>query len=102
MATIALLRTMVHRSTTVPIVVVGTGTAWTPGAPGSPTFTLSGGTGASISSQVVNSTTRATLTIATGTALGALTITDPGTGATAKLYVVKAARMKYFPGLFKR
>lgn len=71
--------------------LTGQNTAWTPGTPGSPTFTLtSTGTGASIVSQVVNSATSATLTINAGTA-GVITITDPSTGATATISVTSGS-----------
>lgn len=68
------------------ITLTGTATSWTPGSPGSPTFTLTGSNGAtgySIVSQTVASTTSATITINPGTAGGTLTITDPSTGSTA-------------------
>jgi lysophospholipase L1-like esterase len=69
------------------ITLTGVGTAWTPGTPGSPTFTLSGGSGASITAQTVASTTSATITVTAGSALGTLTVTDPSTGATTTITV---------------
>jgi len=65
------------------LTLTGTGTSWTPGTPGSPSFTLSGLAGASIVSQSVASATSATLVIATGSSTGELTITDPSCSATA-------------------
>ncbi len=102
MASISTSRTTAHLSTTITVVVNGVGTAWTPGTPGTPTFTLSGGTGASISGQVVNSATKATLTIVTGTGLGLLTITDPSTGSTATIDVVRATHGQFVPQIFSR
>jgi lysophospholipase L1-like esterase len=78
---------IVQGSTSNVITLTGTGTAWTAGTPGSPTFTLSGGTGASITAQSVASATSATITVTAGSATGPLTITDPGTGATATITV---------------
>lgn len=60
---------------------------WTPGTPGSPIFVLTGGTGASITTQTVTDATHVTLTISAGSADATLTITDPDTGATALLTV---------------
>lgn len=73
------------------VTLTGVGTSWTPGTPGSPTFTLSStGSGAAITAQVVNSTTGATLTIDAGT-VGTITITDPDTGNTANISVAAAS-----------
>jgi hypothetical protein len=72
---------------TITVHLTGTNTGWTPGTPGTPTFTLSGGTGASISAQTVVDATHATLTVHTGTAAGTLTITDPLNGLTVTLLV---------------
>lgn len=60
------------------VVVTGVGTTWTPGNPGSPTFSVSGVTGAAITSQVINSATSATLTMtaSTGGNIGIALITD--------------------------
>jgi hypothetical protein len=66
------------------ITVTGTGTSWTPGTPGSPTFTASAG---AITAQTVNSATSATLTYSAPGATGSVTITDPSTGATAILTI---------------
>jgi lysophospholipase L1-like esterase len=69
-----------NSSTTVAVTGVGTNFSGTP-------FTVSGVTGCSITSQVINSTTSASVTIATGATTGTLTLTDTGTGATASLPV---------------
>jgi hypothetical protein len=61
------------------VTLTGIGTNWTPGTPGSPTFTVNHGT---ISAQTVNSATSATLTYCPGTYLGTITFTDPSTGLT--------------------
>lgn len=68
------------------ITLVGTNTLWTDK---SVTFTLSGGTGASITAQNVTSNTAATVTVSAGSATGTnnLTITDPDSGATNTLTV---------------
>lgn len=69
------------------VTLTGVGTSWTPGTPGSPTFTLSStGTGASITAQVVASATSATITVTAGT-VGLITITDPSTGDIAHISV---------------
>lgn len=62
----------------------GTGTSWTAGTPGSPTFTVANGT---FSDQVVSSATSATVTYCPGNFLGTTTVTDPSTGLTAALIV---------------
>jgi hypothetical protein len=51
--------------------------ALTAGTPGSPVFSISGGTGSSIPSQVVSSTSAATLQVIPGTTGATETITDP-------------------------
>lgn len=65
--------------TTTELTFTGTGTAWTAGTPGSPTFTCDHGT---LSAQVVASETSATATYDPGDFLGTVTFTDPSTGAT--------------------
>ena len=65
------------------LTLTGVGTSWTPGTPGSPTFTASAGT---ITAQVIASTTSATLTY-TAPAGGPVTLTDPGTSDTATLTI---------------
>jgi hypothetical protein len=62
----------------------GTNTSWTPGTPGSPTFTADHGT---LSSQVVASATSATVSYTPGAYLGTVVFTDPSTGATATAVV---------------
>ena len=83
--------TIVKSTTGNVITLTGTGTSWTAGTPGSPTFTLSGGTGASITAQSVVSSTSATVTLTAGSATGALTITDPSTSATATVTVINSS-----------
>jgi hypothetical protein len=65
------------------LTLTGTNTLWTSGTPGSPTFTVSGGT---ITAQTVASATSATLTY-TAPATGPVTITDPSDTATASLAI---------------
>jgi len=79
------------------VVLTGITTTWTPGTPGTPTFTLSGGTGASITAQTIASGTSATLTITAGSALGVLTITDPSTGFTTTVTVVSTPSTSTIP-----
>ena len=74
-------------STGAVVTLTGTGTAWTSGTPGAPAFTLSGGTGASITSQSVTDATHASITVSAGSTSGTLTVTDPTTGATAQISV---------------
>ena len=73
------------------ITITGTNTSWTAGTPGTPTFTLASGTGASIASQTVTDATHATLTITAGSSPGSLIITDPLGGATATVNVVASS-----------
>lgn len=69
---------------TIPLTATGTGTAWTSGTPGSPTFSCNHGT---ITAQTVNGTTDADLTFDPGDYLGPVTFTDPSTGATDTITV---------------
>lgn len=69
------------------ITVTGNSTSWTAGTPGLPTFTLSGGTGASIANQTVTDATHAILTVTAGSSTGTLTITDPSALASATITV---------------
>lgn len=65
---------------TVTVTLTGTSTLW---LDDTPTFTISGGTGATIGTPSFTSNTSATVTVYAGTAPGAtLTFTDPSTGAT--------------------
>jgi hypothetical protein len=69
------------------ITLTGSYTIW---QTDSPTFTLSGGTGASITAQSIIDETTATVTVTAGSTGGALTITDPhppSTGATAAISI---------------
>jgi hypothetical protein len=70
------------------LTLTGTSTSWTTGTPGSPTFTVSGGT---ITTQHVASATSATLTFTAPGSTGTVTITDPSTGDTASLTIAAAA-----------
>lgn len=70
------------------ITLTGTNTTWSVGTPGSPTFSLSGGTSASITVQTVTSSSAATLTVSAGSATGTLAITDPSSGTTANITVI--------------
>jgi hypothetical protein len=56
----------------------GVGTSWTPGTPGSPSFTVDHGT---LTDQEITSATAATATYTPGNFLGTATFTDPSTGA---------------------
>ncbi len=82
--------TTVQDSTAVTITLTGTGTAWTTGTPGTPTFLLSGGTGASITAQTITSSTSATLTINAGSAVTTLTIADPTNNSTTTVSVTSS------------
>lgn len=66
------------------IYLTGDGTAWTPGSPGSPSFTASAG---ALSDQSVQSAGQATATFTPPSETGSVTITDPSTGLTATIYV---------------
>lgn len=68
----------------VPVTFTGVGTAWTPGTPGTPTFTVNHGT---LSNQVIASATSATADYSPGNFLGTATFTDPSTGATDSVLV---------------
>jgi hypothetical protein len=70
------------------ITLTGYNTGWTAGTPGTPTFTLTGGTGASITAQTVASATSATVTISAGSTGGVLTIHDPLNSITTTINVV--------------
>ena len=75
--------TIVNGSTGNSVTVTGVNTAFT----GSP-FTLSGGTGASISGQSIASSSSATITLTAGTLNGVLIITDVNSGATTSVTVI--------------
>lgn len=74
------------------LIVTGVSTSFS----GSP-FTLSGGTGASITSQSVAYGTSATVVINAGSALGTLTLTDTGSGATCAITVVATPTISVSP-----
>lgn len=94
---IALSRQTGHLNTTIEVIVTSSGSGYTPGTPGSPSFSVTGGTGASVSSQVVTANNTATLQIATGSATGVLTISD-GTD-TATITLRPSTWHKWYPGL---
>lgn len=77
-----------QNSTNNTITLTGTDTSWTTGTPGSPTFSLSSESGASIVSQVVTSSTTVSLTVNAGTSTEVLIITDPISLATTSISVV--------------
>jgi lysophospholipase L1-like esterase len=85
--------TLIENTTGNSVLITGTNTAWTAGTPGSPAFTLSGGSGASITAQAVTSSSSATLTITAGSSTGTLTITDPSTGATTNVSVTASSSL---------
>ena len=68
----------------VPLTFIGGNTGWTPGTPGSPTFTVDHG---SLSGQVVASATSASANYDPGNFLGTATFTDPSTGLTCLVTV---------------
>ena len=68
------------------LTLTGSGTAWTPGIPGSPIFTASAGF---IEAQRIDSATSATIIYSSGDA-GTVTIFDPSSGNSATLEVVAA------------
>lgn len=84
--------TLVVSSTGNTVVLTGTGTSWTPGTPGSPTFGIStSGSGASITAQTVDSSTQATLTVDAGTGIGdTITINDPDNSLDVFIGIVAA------------
>jgi hypothetical protein len=67
------------------VTLTGTNTSW---LTTNPTFTISGGTGASITNQTINSDTSVTLTINAGSSANTLTITDPNNNTTATITVL--------------
>ncbi|MDD5165401.1 MAG: peptidoglycan-binding protein [Candidatus Pacebacteria bacterium] len=83
-----------QNSTGNTITLTGSSTSWTTGTGTSsvPVFTLSGGTGASITSQIVTSSTTATLIISAGSQTGTLVITDPSSSASTSITVLPNSR----------
>lgn len=77
---------LIVSSTGNTVVVTGTGTTWSTSAP---TFSLTGGAGASISAQTIDSDTQATLSLSAGSLAGALVVHDPSSSSTASLSVVE-------------
>lgn len=64
-----------------------TGCTWSPGTPGTPTFTVTG-SGVAITAQQVLTSTTATVTLSAGIPVGPLAINDPVTGNSAILSIV--------------
>ena len=88
----------------VSVTFTGTNTVW---SVDNPTFTIAGGSGATIGELSVSTNTSATATVYAGSAAGAtLTVTDPSTGATTTLstpssvtttaYVTRSGRLVAF------
>jgi hypothetical protein len=77
--------TVIVSTTGTVITLIGSGTSWTPGTPGSPTFTVSSG---SITAQTVDSGTYAVITFTAPGGTGSVTITDPSTGGTVSILIV--------------
>ena len=82
---------IVKGSTGNVITLTGANTLWTAGNPGSPTFTISGGSGASITAQTVANSNSATLTVTAGNSTGTLIVTDPLTSATTTVSVINSS-----------
>lgn len=76
--------------------LTGTGTDWTPGTPGAPTFTVNHGT---ISAQEVLTATTANITYCPGLYLGVVTVTDPSTGEVAYFTVTSDPTSVPPPGI---
>jgi hypothetical protein len=79
---------------TLTLTLTGSNVTWTPGTPGTPAFTVSAGTK---NSQVVTSSTGATLNYTAADSLGTVTITDPGSGSTCTLSVTTATDFSVTP-----
>jgi lysophospholipase L1-like esterase len=79
---------------TTNLTLTATDVTWTPGTPGSPTFTVSAG---AKNSQVVTSSTGATLNYTASGTPGNVTITDPSSGATCILSVTAATDFSVTP-----
>jgi len=75
---------VIQSSTGNSLTLTGSGTSWSPGTPGSPTFTTSCGT---ITAQTVASATSATLTYTAPASGSSCTITDPSQGDTASFAI---------------
>lgn len=72
----AVTNTAAKGTTSNVIELKGVDTYWQPGTPGSPVFTISGGDGATITSQTIVDSNTALITLATGAKAGSVTITD--------------------------
>ncbi len=75
---------VVPGATGLTLTLLGVGTAWTPGTPGDPEFTVSAGT---ITGQTIEAADRAVLTYDSPTTPQFVTITDPNYGRTCLLTV---------------
>lgn len=82
------ISTIFQNSTGNSIALTGISTSWVSGTPGTPVFVVSGGSGATTTSQTIVDSTHATITLSAGTATGTLMITDPLSGATTTISVV--------------
>lgn len=67
----------------ITINLTAVGTAWTPGTPGSPSFTVSAG---SLADQTVTSATSATAVFSPPATTQTVVVTDPSTSLTASIY----------------
>lgn len=98
MATFSIQPASLSVGSTSVMLAVGRGTTWTSGT----TFSATGGTGASATVVSVNATSQTALvTIAAGSALGALAVSNSADAGTAAVNVVNKPRLmrKWFPGL---
>lgn len=80
---------------TTALTFTGVNTAWTPGTPGDPTFTVDHGT---LTEQTVSSATSAGATYDPGTFLGTATFTDPSTSMTCEVLVTSDPGVVIPPG----
>lgn len=100
MAALAVSPQTVTVGATAQLALTGTGTAWTPGTPGVPAFTVNRGV---IASQRVTGPTTAVLTYTAPGPAGPVTFTDPSAvpASTAVVNVV-ARKYRWYPGLTGR
>jgi hypothetical protein len=84
--TLAVSPTTATVGTPLTLTLTATGDDWQAGTPGVPLLTVSGGTGASLASQVLTSANGGTVTLNPGSTAGTLTIHDPS-GGTATVTV---------------
>lgn len=97
MASFAIQRSFIpaNRPEGIAVDLIGSGTAWTTGT----TASLSGVSGCSILTTIVNSTDWIRIVIATGTSIGTLTVTVGGLTSTVAVTLISPFRGKWFPGL---